>query len=151
MRVELREVREEDFEALYAFQADQQIVESGFVPHREHDAFFEHLRRIGETPGAVQRAIVADGALVGSIGVFERAGVTEVGYLIGRAFWGRGIASRALELMMRNEPRRPIYGVCVAENVASQRVLLKCGFRLDHRVVEPDGALLSCFVLTAAR
>ena len=35
MRVELREVREGDLEALYAFQAEPEIVASGFVPVAE--------------------------------------------------------------------------------------------------------------------
>ena len=147
MRVELREVREGDLEALYAFQAEPEIVASGFVPHREHDAFLTHMRWAMGVPGSIMRAVEVDGALAGSIVKFERGGVFEVGYLIGKPFWGQGIASRALEALLKLTDDRPLYGVCVAENVASQRVLQKCGFRLDHKVVEVDGTLLFHFVL----
>ena len=40
-----------------------------------------------------------------------------------------------------------MYGVCLADNVASQRVLLKAGFKLDHKVVEADGVMVFHYVL----
>lgn len=147
MRVELREVREDDLAALYEFQDEPEIVASGFVPHREHDAFFTHMRWAMTAPGSIMRAIVVDGVLAGSIVKFARGGVNEVGYLVGKPFWGKGLASRALEALLKLTDERPLYGVCVAENIASQRVLEKRGFRIDHKVVETDGTVLIHFVL----
>ena len=147
MHVELREIVEADLDALFAFQDDPVIVASRFVPHRPPGVFHEHMRRRREDPGALSRSIWVDGVLTGSIMKFFRGGVHEVGYLIGREFWGKGIVSVALAQLLALVKDRPIYGVCLAENVASQRVLMKCGFKLDHKVVEQDGSLVFHFVL----
>ena len=55
----------------------------------------------------------------------------EVGYWIGRHFWGRGIASRALETMMQQATfpgHKTVVAKVMKGNVASERVLLKCRF-----------------------
>ena len=101
MRVELREIVEEDVDALCAFQDDPVIVKSGFVPHRPPGVFHEHMRKTKLNAGSIGRSIWVDGVLVGSIMKFFRGGVHEVGYLLGREFWGRGIASVALEQMLQ--------------------------------------------------
>lgn len=148
MHVELREIVEADLDALCAFQDDPVVVKSGFVPHRPPGVFHEHMRKTRGNPGSIGRSIWVDGVLTGSIMKFFRGGVHEVGYLIGREFWGKGIVTVALEQMLALVKDRPIYGVCLSDNVASQRVLQKCGFRLDHKVVATDGVMLIHFVLT---
>ena len=56
----------------------------------------------------------------------------EIGYHIGGAFTGRGYATEAvrafLQVMLPALGIDRIYGVCLAENRASLRVLEKCGF-----------------------
>ncbi len=147
MRVELREIVEADLDTLCSFQDDPEIVASGFVPHRPPGVFHEHMRKTKLNAGSLGRSIWVDGVLAGSIMKFFRGGVHEIGYLIGREFWGKGIASIAVEQMLELSKDRPMYGVCLAENVASQRVLQKAGFRLDHKVVEADGVLVFHYVL----
>jgi RimJ/RimL family protein N-acetyltransferase len=61
---------------------------------------------------------------------FERAGQRELGYWIGRAFWGAGFATAAARALLQLDPVRPLYGVVAAHNLASRRVLEKCGFVL---------------------
>lgn len=55
---------------------------------------------------------------------------TEVTYWIGRSAWGRGIASRALELLLEAVPVRPLYARAASDNIASLRVLRKAGFEI---------------------
>ena len=82
-------------------------------------------------------AIEVDGALAGGIGYTRRTDVerigAEVGYWLGRAFWGRGIATAALRLLTAHafaaDPElRRLWAVPFARNVASARVLEKAGY-----------------------
>ncbi|PKO03721.1 MAG: hypothetical protein CVU43_01655 [Chloroflexi bacterium HGW-Chloroflexi-5] len=54
----------------------------------------------------------------------------EVGYQLGNAFWGKGIATQALQLFLPLIPLRPLYGLTPAHNIGSQKVLTRCGFML---------------------
>ncbi|MBW2471935.1 MAG: GNAT family N-acetyltransferase [Deltaproteobacteria bacterium] len=83
----------------------------------------------------------ADGALLGDVylGPADEAGEIELGYSVGREFWGRGIATEASRAMVRygfeNRGLNRIAGFVAPVNVGSWRVLEKCGFvfeREDH-------------------
>ena len=70
---------------------------------------------------------------VGVIGLFEDGDpVPETGYWIGRPYWGRGLATEALEGVMvwasRKWKRRALVAGHFADNPASGRVLEKAGF-----------------------
>jgi RimJ/RimL family protein N-acetyltransferase len=91
----------------------------------------------------VKAIVVDDGAVAGHVVSFERDGKREVGYWVGRPFWGRGIASRALDEFLRVVTERPLHAVVAVANPASMRVLEKCGFtvtrsetRFDERLGE---------------
>lgn len=55
-------------------------------------------------------------------------GQREIGYWIGKEYWGRGIATEALAAFLLLETRRPLLAYAARDNVASIRVLEKCGF-----------------------
>ena len=59
-------------------------------------------------------------------------GIWEIGYHIAKAFAGKGYASEAvkafLPVMAQKLNLKEVYGICLAENTASVRVLEKCGF-----------------------
>ena len=128
--VMLRETREEDLPVLFLHQLDPEATGMAAFPPRDRDAFFAHWRKILADGTARTRSVIADGAVAGHVAAFDMEGVREVGYWIDRAHWGRGIATRALELLVREEPVRPLVAHVAAHNVASIRVLEKCGFRL---------------------
>jgi [ribosomal protein S5]-alanine N-acetyltransferase len=84
-------------------------------------------------------AIEADGFVAGSIGfilmddVYKRN--IEIGYFIGEIYWGRGIASMAVNqliemLLSQYHPVR-IFATVFENNPASMRVLEKNGFALE--------------------
>jgi RimJ/RimL family protein N-acetyltransferase len=58
----------------------------------------------------------------------EQFGEREVSYWIGKEYWGRGIATKALTLFLEELKVRPLYARAAKDNVASLRVLAKCGF-----------------------
>jgi RimJ/RimL family protein N-acetyltransferase len=52
----------------------------------------------------------------------------EIGYWLGKEFWGKGIATQALAAFLKIVTTRPIYAAAAADNLGSLRVLQKCGF-----------------------
>ncbi len=78
-------------------------------------------------------AIEVKGELVGMIGMIVEGETVEVGYWIGRVFWGRGYATSALQLLMEEARKRKISRLAAEvfpDNARSKRVLEKNGFVL---------------------
>ena len=46
-----------------------------------------------------------------------------------RKYWGKGIVTKALTEFLTNITERPLYAHVAKHNIASIRVLEKCGFR----------------------
>lgn len=84
-------------------------------------------------------AITADGAVIGSIGAFRCGNIhyrtAELGYYIGRPYWGKGYATSAVEQLCKHIFGHTdiirIFAEPFARNAASCRVLEKAGFRLE--------------------
>lgn len=74
------------------------------------------------------KTILCDGQVAGNILSFDMDGKREVGYWLGRDFWGMGIASEALTQVLGLVAMRPLYAHVSKRNRASRRVLEKCGF-----------------------
>ena len=74
------------------------------------------------------RTVVSSGEVAGNIGRWEADGRKLVGYWIGREFWGRGLATRALSELLAVVDTRPLQAHVAKSNVASIRVLETCGF-----------------------
>ena len=130
--IALRPVEDADLDALFDQMRDPQSVwMAAFTAADPNDraAFEAHMARVRTSPDILHRAITCDGVLVGSIGSFVVDGQTEVTYWIERASWGRGIASKALKLMIDLVPDRPLYARAASDNAGSLRVLNKAGFR----------------------
>jgi RimJ/RimL family protein N-acetyltransferase len=131
--IALRPVTDGDLDALFDQMRDPESVwMAAFTPDDPDDraAFDAHMASVRSSPETVLHAVTCDGHLVGSIGAFVLEGQTEVTYWIDRAAWGRGIASRALELLMALVPVRPLYARAASDNVGSLRVLQKSGFKV---------------------
>lgn len=84
-------------------------------------------------------AISVDGVAVGSIGVMLQTDVSrrgaEVGYWLGKKYWGRGIVSEALkefsDWCFRNFDLVRLYANAFEGNAGSTRVLEKAGFTFE--------------------
>jgi RimJ/RimL family protein N-acetyltransferase len=126
--VALRDVADADLAVFFANQADDEAARMAAVPSRGRAAFDAHWRAILADPAVTVRTIVADGEVAGNVLRFARDGVVEVGYWLGREFWGRGIASRALAQFVALLDERPLRAAVAEHNPASMRVLEKCGF-----------------------
>lgn len=133
MRVELREVRDDDLAVLFEQWADPvaaQMAAFTAPDHMDRDAFERRWARLRIDEAVIARAIVVDGEVAGTIGSWGEPDEREVTYWIGRSYWGRGIATDALEAFLIVDPSRPMHARVASDNVGSRRVLEKCGFRV---------------------
>jgi RimJ/RimL family protein N-acetyltransferase len=136
----LREVSEADLPRLFEHQRDPAATRMAAFAPRHRAAFFEHWQRILAAPEVFARTVACGGEVAGHVVCFERGGRREVGYWIARAFWGRGLATRALGELLAEVAERPLYGIVAEHNAPSRRVLEKHGFRLVAREAGPPGA-----------
>lgn len=101
-----------------------------------------------------------NGSLIGSIGVVNDDGKVQLGYVISPGHWGKGYTTEACSRILsilKNFPELYRIGTFVdADNVASIRVLKKCGlieearlpkwFRFINQDNEPRDCILFRFV-----
>ncbi|MFO0799426.1 MAG: GNAT family N-acetyltransferase [Gemmataceae bacterium] len=131
-RVRLRPVEAGDLPRMYALQLDPESNRmAGTIP-RTQEAFDSLWAKSLADPDAPARAVLFDGTFVGHVSCFPADGQDHVGYWIDPVFWGKGIASRALHLLLREVTKRPLTATVATGNVASLRVLQKCGFVVEQ-------------------
>jgi nitrilase len=135
--VRLRPVQPGDLPRMYDLQLDPESNRMAVTIHRTREAFGSHWAKVLDDPAITARAILVGEALVGVVSCFPRDGQDHVGYWIDRAHWGRGIASRALHLLLREVLKRPLVATAATRNGASLRVLQKCGFVIEQVRLSP--------------
>lgn len=127
--ITLRPVEDADEPIAFEHQADPEWAVTAAFQSRDREAHLEHWRRIQADPRIVNRTVLVDGEVCGSLGSWvDDDGRRLVGYGYGRQFWGRGIASEALRLFLEVVADRPLYAYVATRNVGSVRVLEKSGF-----------------------
>lgn len=127
-RVYLREVVENDLPEIFEYQRDPVASEMAAFPSRERAAFMVHSAKILADDTVTTRIVVIETDVAGHVVCFAQAGEQRIGYWLGRRFWGRGIASRALAEFVSTISARPLVAYVAKHNAASMRVLEKCGF-----------------------
>lgn len=147
--IRLRPVEESDLPILYEQQLDPEAAAMAAFPSRDEEAFYAHSRKIMADESVVFKAILFDDRVAGSMGSWEMAGEREVGYWLGKEFWGKGIATEALRQFLEVIRTRPLYAHAAKHNIGSKRVLEKCGFFVvgEDSYTNPAGVLVDEFVL----
>jgi RimJ/RimL family protein N-acetyltransferase len=130
----LRCVRKDDLPIFFEHQLDREaIYMAAFTAKDSTDrvAFMAHWERILAESAIISRTIVVDDQVAGHVMSYEEDGHPEVTYWLGREYWGKGLATRALsEFLLHGNQIRPIYARAAKDNAASIRVLEKCGFAI---------------------
>ncbi|MFI7601600.1 GNAT family N-acetyltransferase [Actinoplanes sp. NPDC049681] len=130
--VGLRLVRDEDLDTIYDQMRDREAVRMAAFTAEDPDdraAFDAHLHRLRTQPDILLRAVTVDGELAGTVGSFRVGEDTEITYWLGRKWWGQGIATQAVRMLLAMVPVRPITARAASDNAGSLRVLSKAGFR----------------------
>ncbi len=139
-RLILRKMVLNDAEAVFAYASNSDVSRyTLWETHRSIEdsrAFLEFATQKYENGGEPDWGIVykGNGCLVGACGLVNweadhaRA---EVGFVLSREYWGRGLMSEAVRAMLRFGFERMnlnrIEARCIAENAASARVMEKAG------------------------
>jgi RimJ/RimL family protein N-acetyltransferase len=131
-RLRLRPFCADDASAFVALAGDLSVARmTSDIPHPLTEADAAPWLRC--EPGEVRYAIEYQGRLIGGVGYFRRpSGAGELGFWIGRPWWGQGLATEATRAVV-------LYGFTsgglqafssshFVDNVPSRRVLLKLGF-----------------------
>ena len=130
MAYKLRLFREEDFEALHAIVSDYEVVKMlGSWPYPADPDFTRMRMETPEVRAGQVLVIEVDGAPAGTISGVKGG----IGYMLGREYWGRGVATWAVgKMVTRMFQGSDIMAISASawiDNPASIRVLEKCGFR----------------------
>jgi len=125
----LRDVSASDLPIFFEQQLDPIANQMAAFPARDRDAFMAHWAKIMADEANILKTILYGDQVAGNLVSWEHDGEREVGYWLGREFWGKGIATRALSLFLQQVKSRPLYAYVVRHNLASIRVLEKCGFK----------------------
>ena len=147
--IRLRDVIVDDLPIFFQHQIDVEAVHMAAHPPRDPDAFQAHWMELLSKETVIKKTILFDDLAVGYVLSFVYFGVREVGYWIGKEYWGQGIATRALLEFLDQVPLRPLRASAAKHNRGSLRVLEKCGFRLvgeDQEFSNVDGNVVEGFV-----
>jgi [ribosomal protein S5]-alanine N-acetyltransferase len=141
-RLLIRDFTQDDFAAVYAYGSDPEVVRYMAFPPSTDESTREHLARCITLAREQPRrwydlgvTLKSSGQLIGGItlDVFDRsAGQAAFSFLFNRTAWGHGYATEALSTMVRfgfeQLSLSRIADSCDVQNVASARVMEKCGF-----------------------
>jgi RimJ/RimL family protein N-acetyltransferase len=152
-RLVLREFTVDDWPAVLAYQSDPRYLRYYPPTHTTVDDARAFVRRLVEWQREQPRrryqmavVLAAEGRLIGNCGIRmaapEAPGDTffraDMGYEIAPTHWGQGYATEAARAMLAYGFERlnlyRVWAQCVADNLASARVLEKLGMRLEGRL-----------------
>ena len=127
----LRKTEITDLEYFFIFQLDKEAnYLAAFTSKDPTDksAYLQKYSKFVNDPTINMQTIIVENMIAGSIAKFEIEGEAGITYWIDKKFWGRGIATKALQNFLKNENMRPIFGHVAFDNFRSQKVLEKCNF-----------------------
>ena len=137
-----RPFRDTDAAEVYEYAWDPAVGPiAGWPPHKSEAESLEIVRTVFSAPGVFAMELKESGRVIGSVGFVgnhpagERPNCPddEVGYALGRAYWGRGLVPEAvnavLEYGFTGLGLSRIWCGHYAGNWRSRRVVCKCGFR----------------------
>ena len=154
--IQLREVTDDDLPIFFTQQQDPDAIHmAAFTAKDPHDAagFMAHWDKILADDSIHIRTILLDKQVVGYVLTHGWFGNLEVTYWLGKAYWGQGIATQALTLFLQEQASRPLYARVAHDNIASRRVLQKCGFIItgaDRGFAQGRGQEIEEIILTLA-
>lgn len=142
MGISINSLQETDAEELFKFETNNRFFFEETVPSRG-EAYYKfetfkirHKELLEEQKdGKSKFYLIKDrsGDIVGRINLIDidiASNVAEVGFRVGKEYLGKGIGTRALNLLLKTEINvKRIKGKTTTNNIASQKVLEKSGFK----------------------
>lgn len=164
-RLLLRQWRDNDLDALAPMYADPEVmryIRDGAVRDREQTA--AHLARMRQHWdehgfGLFAAELVETGELTGWVGLAvpyflpEVLPAVEIGWRLGRSFWGAGLATEGAQAALRfglvDQGMERLVSIRQIDNVRSARVMEKIGLTFDRRTTVPgNGQLVDVYAIS---
>ena len=147
-RLILRPWNEKDADSLFKYASDPDVGPiAGWAPHTSVAESLEIIRTVFAAPEGYAVGLKETGEAVGCCGLIfgdnvddDRHREAELGYWIGKTYWGRGLMSEAVRAILKRGFE--VLGLDVIwcshydGNIRSKRVIEKSGFKYDH--TNPD-------------
>ncbi|PEU18115.1 MULTISPECIES: GNAT family N-acetyltransferase [unclassified Bacillus (in: firmicutes)] len=130
-KIMLRNVIKDDLPIFFKHQQNREAnYMAAFTRKDPHnwEGFTTHWNKILMDEDIIKQTIIVKNNVVGHILRFEQFGEPEVSYWIGKEYWGKGIATKALREFLKHITIRPLYARAAKDNAGSLKVLEKCGF-----------------------
>ena len=140
-RILLRPWRESDAATLFKYASDPEVgPRAGWPPHKSVEESLEIIRTVFRTETMWAVELKETGEAIGCVGYLPAAAANleipsdqcEVGYWIARPYWGKGICTEAMRLVvdycLNEKGFSVLWGTYFPSNPASGRVMEKCGF-----------------------
>lgn len=143
--IRLRPTEPRDVPVMFEHQLDPEGNRLAGTKPRDRETFMARWEKIIIDPNVTPRMILDGDTIVGTISRFQVEGVDHIGYWIDRPHWGKGYASAALRLFLRECTIRPLHASIARANAASARILEKCGFRVTgYEMGEESDRYVGC-------
>ncbi len=151
-RLILRPWREDDADELYKYASDPEVgPPAGWPPHTSVVNSRDIIRTVLSAPETYAVCLKGSGKPIGSIGlhrndIAEEDDELELGYWIGKPFWGMGLIPEASREILRyafeDLGMKRIWCGHYNGNVKSRRVQEKLGFKYHHTTENIELTLL---------
>ena len=155
-RLILRPFCESDAENVYFYAKDPDVVPiAGWPPHQSVEESRDVIRNVLSGKEAYAVCLKADGKAIGAIelklngftDMTQRDDECELGYWLGKPFWGQGIIPEAVREILRHAfediGMNKVWCGYYDGNVKSKRVQEKCGFRYQWTTPDVDVPLMN--------
>ena len=104
----LRDVEESDLPIFFDQQLDVEAARMAAFPSRDREAFMSHWTKSMANKTAALQTNISDGSVAGNIACWQQSDERLVGYWLGREYWGKGVATAALSLLLVHVTIRPL-------------------------------------------
>lgn len=155
-RLILRRFDESDAENVYLYAKDPDVGPiAGWPPHKSVDESREVVRNVFSSSEAYAVCLKSDNKAIGAIelklnghtDMTEKDDECELGYWLGKPFWGQGIIPEAVREILRHAfediGMNKVWCGYYDGNVKSKRVQEKCGFRYQWTTPDVDVPLMN--------
>ena len=154
-RLILRRWEDSDAEEMYKYASDPDVGPiAGWPPHQSMDESLDVIRNVLNGKEAYALCLKEDGKAIGAIelklnghnDLSDRDDECELGYWIGKPFWGQGLMPEAVMEMLRHAfedcGMQKVWVGYYEGNTKSKRVQEKCRFRYQWRSENVDVPLM---------
>ena len=150
-RLILRHFTDDDAEDVFKYARDPDVgPAAGWPPHKSVDESLDIIRNVLSYPETYAICLKEDGKAIGVVDIRENARTDltdkddecELGYWLGRPFWGRGIMPEAVREILKRAftvlGMKKVWAGYYEGNEKSKRVQEKCGFKHKWMTIDVD-------------